>query len=57
MIVFLAYSYAYAQDAGIKFERIGREQGLTASSVLSILQDRQGFMWFGTLDGLFRFDG
>ncbi|MCL4704711.1 response regulator [bacterium] len=57
LIVFLAYSYAYAQDAGIKFERIGREQGLTASSVLSILQDRQGFMWFGTLDGLFRFDG
>jgi len=42
---------------GIKFERFSREQGLSQSSVFCILQDRQGFMWFGTLDGLNKYDG
>ena len=43
--------------SNLKFDHIGREQGLTANSVLSIIQDHQGFMWFGTEDGLYRYDG
>ena len=36
---------------------LGLEQGLSNNSVTSIYKDNYGFMWFGTLDGLNRFDG
>lgn len=39
------------------FERLGLAQGLSHSTVHAILQDRQGFLWFGTEDGLDRYDG
>ena len=41
----------------IRFERIGIEEGLSQSVVHVILQDRKGFLWVGTEDGLNRFDG
>ncbi len=41
----------------INFETLSLEDGLSQSSVNCILQDSQGFMWFGTLDGLNRYDG
>ncbi|GAA4306931.1 ligand-binding sensor domain-containing protein [Compostibacter hankyongensis] len=33
------------------------EEGLSNNAVICSLQDRRGFMWFGTKDGLNRFDG
>jgi ligand-binding sensor domain-containing protein/nitrate/nitrite-specific signal transduction histidine kinase len=41
----------------INFKQISVDQGLSQSSVLTILQDSNGFMWFGTEDGLNKFDG
>jgi len=41
----------------IVFRHLGLEQGLSQNSVYAILQDRRGFMWFGTQDGLNRYDG
>ena len=39
------------------FRRFGVESGLPQNTVSCILQDKQGFMWFGTKDGLSRYDG
>ena len=33
------------------------EDGLPQHTITDILQDRSGFMWFSTWDGLSRFDG
>jgi len=41
----------------IVFRHLGIEHGLSQNSVYAILQDRRGFMWFGTQDGLNRYDG
>ncbi len=41
----------------IKFDRISLEQGLSQTTVWAIIQDSRGFMWFGTADGLNKFDG
>ena len=47
----------FAQDRHLRFEHLGAEQGLSHSSVSKVLQDSQGFLWVGTLDGLNRYDG
>jgi signal transduction histidine kinase/ligand-binding sensor domain-containing protein/DNA-binding response OmpR family regulator len=44
-------------SARIKFEYISIEQGLSQNTVYCIAQDNRGFMWFGTQDGLNRYDG
>jgi ligand-binding sensor domain-containing protein/signal transduction histidine kinase len=40
-----------------RFSRYSTDQGLSESSAEVILQDRRGFIWVGTTDGLNRFDG
>ncbi len=47
----------YAQKPNIIFKHINNEDGLSQNTVNCILQDNKGFMWFGTQDGLNRFDG
>ncbi|MDJ0841400.1 MAG: two-component regulator propeller domain-containing protein [Acidobacteriota bacterium] len=41
----------------LRFETLGLNQGLSQTYVFDILQDRHGFMWFATQDGLNRYDG
>jgi signal transduction histidine kinase/ligand-binding sensor domain-containing protein len=47
----------YSQTIIPRFEHLGVNDGLPHSSVYSITQDKKGFMWFGTPDGLCRYDG
>ncbi|NGP87956.1 two-component regulator propeller domain-containing protein [Fodinibius halophilus] len=46
-----------AQQDSIRFEHLGLEDGLSQSSVSTIIQDDKGFMWFATTGGLNRYDG
>ena len=41
----------------IRFEHLSTEHGLPHDSIHAICQDRGGFMWFGTQEGLVRYDG
>lgn len=41
----------------IYFRRITINEGLSLSSVYCVYQDSRGFMWFGTEDGLNKYDG
>ena len=41
----------------VRFEQISLEEGLSQSVVNAVLQDRKGFLWVGTNDGLNRYDG
>jgi ligand-binding sensor domain-containing protein/signal transduction histidine kinase len=45
------------RDNDIRFDQISIEQGLSQSTVGCILQDHKGFMWFGTEDGLNKYNG
>jgi signal transduction histidine kinase/CheY-like chemotaxis protein/ligand-binding sensor domain-containing protein len=46
-----------AQISDNRFRHISSEQGMSNSTVNCIFQDSRGFMWFGTRDGLNRYDG
>ena len=56
-VFFLPIIWLYGQNAPIKFEHLTVEDGLSEGSVYAILEDSQGFMWFGTRFGLNRYDG
>lgn len=44
-------------QSNVSFSHLTIENGLSQSSVTCIFQDKDGFMWFGTQDGLNRYDG
>ena len=48
---------AEAQQPAVLFDRLTVEDGLSHSWVWSVYQDSLGFLWFGTPDGLNRYDG
>ncbi|MCF6332014.1 MAG: response regulator [Draconibacterium sp.] len=47
----IGYSQAH------RFKYITSADGISQSEVYSFLEDSQGYMWFGTVDGLNRYDG
>ena len=48
---------SFSQKPDLRFKRISVLEGLSHSYVKTITQDHQGYMWFGTVDGLNKYDG
>lgn len=48
---------SHAQNENLHFEHIGFEEGLLNENITAILQDSIGYLWFGTADGLYKYDG
>jgi signal transduction histidine kinase/ligand-binding sensor domain-containing protein/DNA-binding response OmpR family regulator len=48
---------APSQVGDIRFERLALAQGLAYAATNVFYQDSKGFIWFGTSNGLFRYDG
>jgi ligand-binding sensor domain-containing protein len=47
----------WAQKDIVHFENIGRENGLAQGTITGIVEGKEGFLWFGTAEGLHRYDG
>ena len=43
---------SFAQYSNLKFENFDTNNGLSSSTSVEIFQDSEGFLWFGTIDGL-----
>ncbi len=48
---------ARAQEPVIHFDHLTLDNGLSDNTVYAIVQDQTGFMWFGTQNGLNKYDG
>jgi ligand-binding sensor domain-containing protein/signal transduction histidine kinase len=60
LLLFAVSAWAHhdsTREGDIRFDRLGLDEGLSQSTVLSVAQDSTGFMWFATEDGLNRYDG
>ena len=56
IIIFFG-SFIYAQSNRIRFERITTDNGLSSNNTSYVFQDRKGFLWISTQDGINRYDG
>ncbi len=57
LIFCLTFYLLHAQNSNLQFDRLTTADGLSQSTITCIYQDYQGFMWFGTYDGLNKYDG
>lgn len=57
LLLVLAFCWSARSHEHYVVQHYSIKDGMSQNTVMSILQDRQGYMWFGTWDGLNRFDG
>ena len=53
----LQTTFGFAQNAQYNFSKLDTYTGLSHNQVNAILKDADGFLWFGTMSGLDRYDG
>lgn len=53
----LIRTLVFSQGTGLLFKSLKIDEGLSQSSVICLQQDKTGYIWFGTADGLNKYDG
>src|SRR4051812_15326888 len=56
-LIVITYWQVNAQVYKLRFEHITADQGLPDNVALCSMQDSKGFLWFGTWNGLCKYDG
>ena len=57
LIIILVNHSALAQVSNITFEHYSIDQGMFESNIITLIQDKTGYLWFGTWDGIEKYDG
>ena len=57
LLLIFPFVLCYPQTEQYKFRHITPKDGLSSHNVRRIIKDSRGYMWFGTLGGLNRYDG
>lgn len=63
LLIFISYFCLFdclagnSENDSFFFSKVGYQQGLSNSAVISVFQDSAGLMWFGTYDGVNCYDG
>src|SRR5258707_9652740 len=57
VVILFACPQVFAQSGQYQFSHLDISNGLSHNQVNCILKDSKGFMWFGTMSGLNRYDG
>lgn len=56
-VLLFLLQFAYAQQQAVQFSTLNTHAGLSNNQVNTIYKDEKGFLWFGTMSGLNRYDG
>jgi len=56
-ILIISFTVAGQKESGYFFETISSRDGLSSDNITEIYQDKEGFLWILTHDGLNRYDG
>ena len=57
LFLFTRAVFAAAAAGDIRFNDYTREDGISTSTMMSIVEDQYGYIWIGASDGLYRYDG
>ncbi len=57
IVTLLIFAYQISVCENLKFEHFSNKEGFNQNTINAIVEDKYGFLWFGTPNGLIRYDG
>ncbi len=57
LLIFIINSTIFSQSTNIRFQHLSVESGMAGDRFNCLVQDRLGFIWFGTSNGISKYDG